>query len=88
MVQLDPTFLDDVPGGDEVTAYDRAHMALYLRLFDAAQEGADWREVVEVLFGLDPRAEPERCQHVYDSHLARASWMARQGFRDLGGSDR
>lgn len=88
MAQADPTFLDDVPGGDEVTAYDRAHMALYLRLFDAAQEGADWREVVEVLFGLDPDAEPERSRNVYDSHLARACWMVRQGFRELGQSDR
>ena len=87
MAQADPIFLDDVPGGEEVTAYDRAHMALYLRLFDAAQEGADWREVVEVLFGLDPDAEPVRCRHVYDSHLARARWMVRQGFRELGQRD-
>jgi hypothetical protein len=30
------------------------HMALYLRLLDAARDGADWREAVQILFGLDP----------------------------------
>jgi len=58
-------------------------MKLYLRLLDAATDGADWREVVSVLFGLDPAREPERARRVHDSHLARARWMTTDGYRLL-----
>jgi hypothetical protein len=61
-------------------AYDRAHLALYVRLLDAAEEGAEWKEVV-LLFGLD--RERERAHRVYDSHLARARWMTEHGYRDV-----
>lgn len=47
------------------------------------RKGADWQEVVEVLFGLDPKHDPDRCRNVYDSHLARARWMTEHGYRDL-----
>lgn len=83
MAQSETTFLDAPPDSDTLTDYDLAHMVLYLRLFDAAEEGADWREVVEILFGLDPKADPERCRGVYDSHLARARWMTEHGYREL-----
>lgn len=83
MAQSETTFLDAPPDSDTLTEYDRSHMVLYLRLFDAAEEGADWREVVEILFGLDPKANPERCRSVYDSHLARAHWMTEHGYREL-----
>lgn len=66
-----------------LTVYDCEHMKLYLRLFDAAKEGADWREVVAVLFGLDAEKEPERARRVYDSHLARARWLSETGYRHL-----
>ncbi|MGY3404773.1 hypothetical protein ACVWZV_000886 [Bradyrhizobium sp. GM5.1] len=42
----------------------------------AEEEGADWREVVSVIFGLDPAREPDRAKVVHDSHLARARWMS------------
>ena len=76
-------FLDQPPESDMLTDYDREHMKLYLRVFDAAAEGADWREVVQVLFGLDPDQEPERSKRVHDSHLARARWMSQHGYRQL-----
>lgn len=79
----DATFLDEPPVSTTLTDYDRAHMKLYLRLFDADTAGADWREVVSVLFNLDPAREPERARHIYESHLARARWMATQGYRQL-----
>ncbi len=56
---------------------------LYLRLMDAAAEGADWREAVRIIFGLDPQQEPERARLVYESHLARARWIAESGYRIL-----
>ncbi len=76
-------FLDQPPTGAVLTAYDEAHLKLYVRLLDAAAEKADWREVVEVLFGLDAEAEPERAQRIYTSHLDRAKWMTKSGFCEL-----
>lgn len=55
----------------------------YLRLLDADEEGADWREVVQVIFGLDAAQEPQRARRVHDSHLARARWMTETDCRDL-----
>lgn len=76
-------FLDEPPDSVTLTDYDRAHMKLYLRLLDAASDGADWREAVSVLFGLDPEQEPERARRIHDRHLARARWMTTHGYRLL-----
>lgn len=76
-------FLDEPPDSAVLTTYDREHMKLYLRLLDAATDGADWREAVEILFGLNPHCHPERAQHVHDTHLARARWMTTHGYREL-----
>ena len=78
-----PAFDDHPPDSPHVTPYDERHLKTYLRLLDAAEEGADWREVVQVIFGLDPQNEPVRARSVHDSHLARARWMSRSGYRDL-----
>ena len=75
------TFLDRPPESDRLTAYDESHLALYIRLLDAAAEGADWREAVQILFALDP----DRARMVHDSHLARARWMTTTGYRELLG---
>lgn len=79
----DPSFLDHPPLTERVNAYDEVHLALYLRLLVADEEGVDWREVVVVLFGLDPVCEPERAKVVHDRHLARARWMTEAGFQHL-----
>ncbi len=76
-------FLDEPPESAQLTDYDRAHMKDYMRALDAATEGADWREAVAVIFGIDPDAEPERARRVHDSHLARARWMTEHGYREL-----
>ena len=39
-------FEDCPPESAQVTAYDERHFATYLRLLDADEEGADWREAV------------------------------------------
>jgi hypothetical protein len=56
---------------------------LYMRLLDAADDGAEWAEAVNVLFGIDPVREPERARQVHDSHLGRARWMTQSGYRQL-----
>lgn len=78
-----PPFDDSPPESDLVTAYDERHFVTYLRLLDAAEDSADWREVVEIVFGLDPKSDPERARRIHDSHLARARWMTEKGFRHL-----
>lgn len=81
MTQSD--FLDTPPDSAELTDYDRAHMKEYMRVLDASTDGADWREAVNVIFEIDPDAEPERARRVHDSHLARARWMTQHGYRQL-----
>lgn len=83
MGQSTAAFLEKPPSSDSLTTYDREHMKLYMQLLDAERDGADWREAVHVLFGLDPEREPERCRVVHDSHLARAHWMTEYGYREL-----
>jgi hypothetical protein len=79
----DPDYLDSAPTSDEVTPYDERHLVTYLRLLDADAEGADWKEAATIIFGLDVTAHPERAQRLYDSHIARARWMSRHGYRQL-----
>lgn len=78
-----PPFLDSPPRAERVTDYDHQHRITYLRLLDADAEGACWREVSSILFGLNPRDDADRARRVYDSHLERALWMTRVGYRDL-----
>lgn len=76
-------FRDQPPITDRVNAYDEKHLAIYVRLLMAEEEGADWREVVDVIFGIDPAREPDRAKTVHDSHLARARWMTEAGYQHL-----
>jgi hypothetical protein len=78
-----PPFDDRPPETERVNAYDERHFVTYLRLLDADAEGADWREVVLIVFGLDPSREPDRAKIIHNSHLARARWMTEHGYRHL-----
>ncbi|QRZ15743.1 DUF2285 domain-containing protein [Paracoccus methylovorus] len=71
------------PQSERLTGYDEAHLTTYLRLLDAEEEGADWREVARIVFGLDVDADPGRAKRIHDSHLARARWMTEAGYRQL-----
>lgn len=78
-------FLDQPPGGAALTAYDKAHLKLYLRLLDADADGADWKEVVEALFGICVKTDPARAARVHGAHLSRAKWMTESGYGELLG---
>lgn len=78
-----PPFEDRAPADDRITAYDECHFVTYLRILDAAAEGADWSQVAAVVFGLDAATEPDRARQVHDSHLARARWLTEQGYKHL-----
>ncbi|TPW27710.1 DNA -binding domain-containing protein [Pararhizobium mangrovi] len=79
----EPEFLDEPPTAPTVTDYDLAHSIVYLRLLDAATDGADWREVARLVLERDPDRDPDRVHHMHASHLARARWMTEHGYRDL-----
>lgn len=76
-------FRDAPPVSAELTDYDRAHLTEYLMILDGAADGADWRDVVRVIFEIDPDKQPERARRIHDSHLARARWMTETGYRLL-----
>ena len=78
-----PQFEDRAPSDDHITEYDERHFVTYLRILDAYSEGADWREVAQIVFGLDTRVEEERARAVHDSQLERARWMTTHGYRHL-----
>ena len=77
------SFQDEPPQSSVLTPYDRAHMTLYMRLLDAARDGADWRDATHALFGLDADQDPHRARFVHDAHLSRARWMTQSGYRQL-----
>jgi Uncharacterized conserved protein (DUF2285) len=58
-------------------------MITYMRVLDADQQGADWRDVSRVVLRIDPDTEADRARIAFESHLARARWMSEQGYRHL-----
>ncbi|NIJ34079.1 DNA -binding domain-containing protein [Sphingomonas oligoaromativorans] len=75
--------LDVAPSSDKLTEYDERHLEDYLRLLDADTEGADWREAVTHIFGVDPEQDPEKVRRFHQTHLDRARWMSRIGYLQL-----
>ena len=80
---LEPPVSDTAPSEPALTGYDEQHLITYLRLLDADAEGADWREVANLVLHIDPDREPERARRAWESHLARAKWMTESGYRHL-----
>lgn len=66
-----------------LTAYDHLHHVTYLRLLDAEEAGADWREVARIVLGRDPAIDRDGARRCWDSHMARARWMRDIGYRQL-----
>ncbi|MCK1743756.1 DUF2285 domain-containing protein [Bradyrhizobium sp. 139] len=87
---LDPDVADSAPTDPALTSYDEEHLVTYWRLLDAAADGADWKEVARIVLHIDPDCEPVRSRTAFDSHLARARWLADHGYRHLlrGGAAR
>jgi hypothetical protein len=81
--ELDPDVEDLAPMEPDVTLYDEAHFVTYLRLLDAETDGADWTEVARIVLHRDPLAERGRTWACWESHLARAQWMTKIGYRRI-----
>ncbi|MCK6103658.1 DUF2285 domain-containing protein [Brevundimonas sp. EYE_349] len=82
-LELDPDVDDLAPVEPDVTRYDEAHFVTYLRLLDAETDGADWTEVARIVLHRDPAAETGRTRTCWESHLARAQWMTKIGYRRI-----
>ena len=80
---LDPDVADIAPTESVLTPYDHEHAITYVRMLDADAEGADWREVSLIVLHIDPDQHAERARRAFDSHLARAKWMSRAGYKHL-----
>jgi hypothetical protein len=80
---LDPPVDDIAPTEAVLTGYDEQHLVTYLRLLDAAAESADWREVARIVLHIDPDKEPERARRAWETHIARAEWLTKSGYRHL-----
>ncbi|MGJ4957737.1 DNA -binding domain-containing protein [Bradyrhizobium sp. HKCCYLRH2015] len=78
---LDPDVADLAPADEVLTEYDEEHLVTYLRLLDAAEEGADWREVARIVLHRDSDAEPDRTRRAYHSHFERARWLSEEGYK-------
>ena len=83
MPPLNPTVADSAPDEPALTSYDEQHAVTYARLLDAEADNADWHEVARIVLRIDPVSEPARARGAYESHLARAKWVARNGYRHL-----
>jgi hypothetical protein len=79
----DPAVVDVAPADTVLTPYDEEHIITYLRMLDADAEGADWREVAQLVLHIDPELDHDRAKRAFDTHLARAKWMTERGYRHL-----
>lgn len=83
MPELFPTVADIAAWSDQVTPYDERHFLTYARLLDAEAESADWREAARIVLLLDPDKDPEGARRCWQTHLARAKWIATTGYQQL-----
>ena len=79
----DPTVADEVPWSGSITEYDNQHDETYLRLLDSDNNGVSKDEMARTILDIDPASEPERARKSLDSHLKRARWMSKVGYRLL-----
>jgi hypothetical protein len=80
-----PILADDAPSADTLTDYDKEHLIIYRGLLDAERNGAEWDEASLLVLGIDPIREPARARRAWESHLARAKWLAEHRYGRLLG---
>jgi hypothetical protein len=80
---LIPAVADEAPNSSTLTTYDEEHLLTYLRLLDAEADGAEWDEAALLVLHIDPVREPVRAHRAWESHLARATWLAEHGYGHL-----
>jgi hypothetical protein len=81
--RIDAAVLDVAPTDDKLTDYDRLHLITYIRLLDADADRVSWEEASRAILHIDPATEPKRARRAHQSHLARAQWVTRVGYRHI-----
>lgn len=81
--ELEPDIADAAPWSEALTDYDLGHLTVYLRLLDAERDQADWREVTRLLLQRDPDGGEVEARRCWESHMQRARWMTKTGYRLL-----
>src|SRR5437660_10727661 len=69
--------------GSDPVRLKRATRLLHFRSTSPAREASDWRDVSRIVLHIDPDHEAERACRAFDSHLSRAKWVSRVGYRQL-----
>jgi hypothetical protein len=72
---------DLVAWSDDVTQYDLEHTLAYARMLNFEWEFADWQAAARGILLIDPDKDPEKARLCWESHLARAKWVATTGFQ-------
>jgi hypothetical protein len=80
---FNPDCADSAPDVPALTVYDEEHAISYIRMIAADADGADWRDVARIVLHIDPDHDAGRARQAYESHLARAKWMTKHGYRLL-----
>jgi hypothetical protein len=78
-----PMLADEAPSANTLTDYDEEHLITYRDLLDAERDGAEWDEAALLVLCIDPIREPARARRAWETHLARAKWLAEHGFGRL-----
>ena len=81
--RLDAPVADEPPASDQLTDYDALHVIHYIILLDAERDRVAWEDVAREALQIDPAREPARARRAYETHLARAKWMANSGWRQM-----
>ena len=81
--RLDAPVADEPPASDQLTGYDVLHIIHYIILLDAERDRVAWEDVAREALLIDPAKEPARARHAYETHLARAKWMANSGWKQM-----
>jgi len=80
---LNAPVADEPPVSETMTPYDELHLIHYVILLDAERDGVPWQEVAREALRIDATREPGRARRAYETHLARAKWMTKVGYRHL-----
>ena len=81
--RLDAPVADEPPASDQLTDYDALHVIHYIILLDAERDRVAWEDVAREALLIDPAKEPARARHAFETHLARAKWMANSGWKQM-----
>jgi len=81
--QRTSSIANNAPSSEYLTDYDRRHFSTYLSLLYAANEGESDNEMARNILMIDPEKEPHRAYQALESHLKRARWLARRGYKSL-----